>query len=243
MHIIKLNAIDSTNSYLKQLSVQHYLENLTVVLAENQTAGRGQRGAEWHVEPGKNLTFSVLVKNVLRDFEEVFNLNVIVAVTLHQAFYNLKLTNLAIKWPNDILSEKKKIAGILIENQIKSDGEIVSIIGIGINVNQSNFENLPQASSFFNLTQKEWDTELILTTFLKLFQHNINKYNSEGAHFFWDYYQKALFRKNIPSVFENLNGVKFMGKIIRVTPHGLLEVELENDTFELFSIKDLKLLY
>lgn len=243
MHIIKLNAIDSTNSYLKQLSVKQYLDNLTVVLAEHQTAGRGQRGTEWQVESGKNLTFSVLVKNILRDFEEVFNLNVIVAVSLHQVFYNLKLTNLAIKWPNDILSEKKKIAGILIENQIKSDGEIVSIIGVGINVNQSNFDNLPQASSFLNLTQKEWDKDFVLTSFLKLFQFNINKYNSEGAKFFWDYYQSNLFKRNIPSVFEDTLGAKFMGKIREVTPHGLLEVELENDSIELFNIKDVKLLY
>jgi len=147
MHIIKLNAIDSTNRYLKDLSVQQAVENFTIVVAENQTNGRGQRGANWEVESGKNLTFSVLIKDVLVGFEEVFNLNVVVAVSLFQTFLNLKIPNLTIKWANDILADKKKVCGILIENQFKSNSEILSIIGIGINVNQENFENLPQAIS------------------------------------------------------------------------------------------------
>ena len=109
MHIIKLNAIDSTNSYLKELTSKQTVENFTVVMAENQTNGRGQRGANWEVETGKNLTFSVLIKDVLLNFEEVFNLNVVVAVSLFQTFIKLKIPDLSIKWANDILSDKKKI--------------------------------------------------------------------------------------------------------------------------------------
>ena len=91
MHIIKLPAIDSTNSYLKELTAKQTVENFTVVVAENQTNGRGQRGANWEVESGKNLTFSVLIKDVLLNFEEVFNLNVVVAVSLFQTFSNYRL--------------------------------------------------------------------------------------------------------------------------------------------------------
>jgi len=83
--------------------------DLSLSLAENQTNGRGQRGANWEVEGGKNLTFSILIKDVLLSFEEVFNLNVIVAVSLFQTFSNLKIPNLTIKWANDILADKKKI--------------------------------------------------------------------------------------------------------------------------------------
>ena len=119
MHIIKLNAIDSTNSYLKELTSKQTVENFTVVMAENQTNGRGQRGANWEVETGKNLTFSVLIKDVLLNFEEVFNLYVVVAVSLFQTFIKLKIPDLSIKWANDILSDKKKICGILIENQFE----------------------------------------------------------------------------------------------------------------------------
>jgi len=243
MHIIKLNAIDSTNSYLKELTTKQTVENFTVVVAENQTNGRGQRGANWEVENGKNLTFSVLVKDVLLNFDEVFNLNVVVAVSLFQTFSNLKIPNLTIKWANDILADKKKICGILIENQFKSNSEILSVIGIGINVNQENFSNLPQASSLKNISGQEWHKEEVLLTFLNQFQNNINLYKNEGATFFWEVYHENLFKKNMPMAFENSGNIKFMGIIKQVLSNGLLQIELEDDSLQLFDIKEVKMLY
>ena len=243
MHIIKLPAIDSTNSYLKELTTQQTVANFTVVVAENQTNGRGQRGANWEVESGKNLTFSVLIKDVLVSFVEVFNLNVVVAVSLFQTFSTLKISNLAIKWANDILADKKKICGILIENQFKSNSEIFSIIGIGINVNQENFTNLPQASSLKNISGKEWNKEEVLLTFLHQFQKNINLYQNEGATLFWKVYHDNLFKKNVPMAFENVSNEKFMGIIKQVMPNGLLQIELEDDSLQLFDIKEVKMLY
>ncbi|CAM4419416.1 biotin--[acetyl-CoA-carboxylase] ligase [Flavobacterium terrigena] len=243
MHIIKLPAIDSTNSYLKELTTKQTVDNFTVVVAENQTNGRGQRGANWEVENGKNLTFSVLIKDVLLNFEEVFNLNVVVAVSLFQTFSNLKIPNLAIKWANDILADKKKICGILIENQFKSNSEILSIIGIGINVNQENFSNLPQASSLKNISGQEWSKEEVLLTFLNQFQNNINLYKNEGAKYFWEVYHENLFKKNVPMAFENASETKFMGIIKQVLPNGLLQIELEDDSLQLFDIKEVKMLY
>ncbi len=73
MHIIKLDAIDSTNTFLKELSANQYVENLTVVTTEHQILGRGQRGSNWNTEPGKNLTFSVLIRNFLLEIEEVYD--------------------------------------------------------------------------------------------------------------------------------------------------------------------------
>lgn len=243
MHIIKLSAIDSTNSYLKELTAKQTVENFTVVVAENQTNGRGQRGANWEVEEGKNLTFSVLVKDVLLNFDEVFNLNVVVAVSLFQTFSNLKIPSLAIKWANDILADKKKICGILIENQFKSNSEILSVIGIGINVNQENFSNLPQASSLKNISGSDWNKDEVLLVFLNQFQNNINLYKNEGANYFWEAYHENLFKKNVPMAFENSSGVKFMGIIKQVLPNGLLQIELEDDSLQLFDIKELKMLY
>lgn len=243
MHIIKLPAIDSTNSYLKELTMKQSVENFTIVVAENQTNGRGQRGANWEVEEGKNLTFSVLVKEVLINFEEVFNLNVVVVVSLFQTFSNLKIPNLAIKWANDILADKKKICGILIENQFKSNSEIFSVIGIGINVNQENFINLPQASSLKLISGKEWNKDEVLLTFLNQFQKNINLYKNEGANYFWEVYHENLFKKNVPMAFEDNFNTKFMGIIKQVLPNGLLQIELEDDSLQLFDIKEVKMLY
>ncbi len=243
MHIIKLNAIDSTNSYLKELTTKQSVENFTVVVAENQTNGRGQRGANWEVENGKNLTFSILIKDVLVNFDEVFNLNVVVAVSLFQTFLNLKIPNLAIKWANDILADKKKICGILIENQFKSNLEIFSVIGIGINVNQESFINLPQASSLKNSSGKDWNKDEVLLSFLDQFQKNINLYKNEGANYFWEVYHENLFKKNVPIAFENASNDKFMGIIKQVLPNGLLQIELEDDSLQLFDIKEVKMLY
>ncbi len=243
MHIIKLNAIDSTNSYLKELSAKQMVANFTVVVAENQTNGRGQRGANWEVEKGKNLTFSVLIKDVLVSAEEVFNLNVLVAVTLFQTFLKLKIPNLVIKWANDILADKKKICGILIENQFKSSAEILSIVGIGINVNQENFINLPQATSLKNCTNQEYNKDEVLLLFLNQFENNLNLYKKEGATYFWKLYHENLFKKNTPMAFENADKVKFMGIIKQVLPNGLLQLELEDDSIQLFDIKQLKMLY
>ena len=243
MYIIKLNAIDSTNSYLKELTTKQSVENFTVVVAENQTNGRGQRGANWEVESGKNLTFSILVKYVLLNFEEVFNLNIVVAVSLFQTFFNLKIPNLAIKWANDILADKKKICGILIENQFKSNSEIFSVIGIGINVNQENFSNLPQASSLKKISGQEWSKEEVLLTFLNQFQKNINLYKKEGASYFWELYHENLFKKNVPMAFEDNSNTKFMGIIKQVLPNGLLQIELDDDSLKLFDIKEIKMLY
>ena len=175
--------------------------------------------------------------------EEVFNLNVLVAVTLFQTFLNLKIENLAIKWANDILADKKKICGILIENQFKSASEILSIVGIGINVNQEHFINLPQASSLKNSSGKEFNKEEVLMLFLSQFQSNLALYKKEGGSYFWNLYHENLFKKDIPMAFENADKVKFMGIIKQVLPNGLLELELEDDTLQLFDIKQLKMLF
>lgn len=243
MHIIKLSAIASTNDYLKELNTRQLVENFTVVVAENQTNGKGQRGTNWNTETGKNLTFSVLTKNILLNYEEIFHLNVIVAVAVFQTLEDLKIPEIKIKWANDILSEKKKICGILIENQIKSASEIISIIGIGLNINQENFENLPHASSLKKITGNEWNKEAILISLLAKLQQNINRYKNEGATFFWETYHKNLFKKDIPTAFEGKNGEKFMGIIRKVTPNGLLQIELEDDSLQLFDIKEVKMLF
>lgn len=241
MDIIKLNAIDSTNTYLKNLNSNTNPKNFTVVVAENQTNGRGQMGANWNVESGKNLTFSVLVKDVIEEIQDVFTLNIITAVSIHQVILKYDIANLTIKWPNDILAEKKKIGGILIENILKND-TIVSIIGIGINVNQDSFKDLPQASSMKILLGKGLDKEELLLNIVNQLKKNVLNLR-ENTNFFWNYYFQYLFQKNTPAVFENQEGIRFMGIIRNVTKNGFLEVELEDDSIKSFYLKEIKQLY
>lgn len=243
MNLIKLSAIDSTNTFLKNLASSEKVQNFTTVVAEHQTNGKGQRGANWIIEPGKNLTFSVLYTNYLTANASLFTLNVIVAISVVEGLQMQSNLKFNIKWPNDILSDNKKIAGILIENSIKSQAEIQSIIGIGINVNQENFENLPQASSLFLLEQRKIDKDLLLKNIVNRLEHNLNQLDYLEESWFWDQYQSFLYKKDIVSTFENALGQRFVGKIIKVTYGGKLKVQLEDDCEIDFDIKEVKMLY
>lgn len=243
MNIIKLDAINSTNDYLKTLLQRQFVENFTIVSAENQTNGRGQMGSEWSVEGGKNLTFSVLVKDLLLEINHIFHLNVAVAISVIDALSFLEIKDLSIKWPNDILAEGKKIGGILIENSIKSDGEIYSIVGIGLNVNQKNFENLPKASSLMVLKNQEFDKNEILVSILSNLGRNISLIMNKNTDPIWEKYHSFLYKKGIPMPFENVQNEKFMGIIQGVNQYGKLQLKLEDDSIKTFEIKELKMLY
>ena len=145
MRIIKLDAIDSTNAYLKQISSAETLEDYTVITAKQQTNGRGQMGKHWHSKAGENLTFSVFKRLNGLSFSNQFYLSIVIALALHKTLTLYNVPNLFVKWPNDILSANKKIAGILIENVVKQNKLDYSIIGIGLNVNQTIFNDLSKA--------------------------------------------------------------------------------------------------
>ena len=173
MNIIKLNAIDSTNSYLKELAQKSTLENFTVVLAKQQTLGRGQLGTTWVSDQGKNLTFSLLVNFNNFNIQDQFYLSMAVSLGLISALRAYIGMSLKIKWPNDILAEKDKLAGILIENVLK--GPIIhhSIIGIGLNVNQLEFPtDIGNVTSLKKLTGINFNNDELLNEIL----NSIKKY-------------------------------------------------------------------
>jgi len=243
MNLIKLDAIDSTNDFLKRLSGEQPLDSFTVVTAETQTHGKGQMGAQWDSETGKNLTVSVLVNKVIININQIFDLNVAVALSMISTLEKYSIPNLAIKWPNDILSDNKKLAGILIENTIKSNGEINSIIGVGLNVNQLNFEALPKASSLAVILKTEFDKEIILYQFINCLKVNCDLLLNHSASVLWKNYNNKLFKKGVPMAFSLPNETHFMGIIQGVNTLGKLEVKLENETVESFGIKEIQLLY
>ena len=243
MKVIKLDAIDSTNEFLKELLSKQMVENFTVVTAENQTKGRGQMGAVWDSENDKNLILSILIKDVVYNINTIFNLNVLISVSVIDALNSLKISNLNIKWPNDILAENKKIAGILIENSIKENGTIESIVGIGLNVNQTNFRNLPKASSLKNIMNKDFEIDTILENIVFKIEQNVEKLKNKNIEFFWNEYESYLFRKGKPTVFENVNQDRFMGIISGVSSNGQLEILLEDDTTKQFGLKEITMIY
>ena len=242
MKLIKLDAIDSTNDFLKALASQDELDNFTVVTAENQTKGKGQMGSKWQSESGKNLIMSALVKDFLHDNKQVFNLSIIVSLAVIETLNSFDIPNLCIKWPNDIMSYNKKIGGILIENTLKSDGRIVSVVGLGLNVNQTNFTELPHASSLAVITENTFDKDILPALIIEKIQEKIALWETNSADF-WKQYFNSLFRKGVPMPFKNPAGQNFMGIIQGVSSTGKIQILLEDDSVSEFDIKEVRMLY
>ena len=243
MHIIKLNAIDSTNSYLRQLSTKEAVKDFTVVLANYQTSGRGQMGTQWHSQHSKNLMISLFKDVSYINIEQHFFISIVAALSILEALESFKLPNLKVKWPNDILSENKKIGGILIENVIKKGKLDASIIGFGINVNQTEFDNLPQASSMRLLTGRLYELEELLQAILSKFKDYFKLLKQKEFELLKNNYEKHLFRKDKPSTFQNSEGQLFSGFIKGISNSGNLQVMIENAIIKEFDLKSITLLY
>ena len=243
MKLIKLSAIDSTNDFLKTLSTNQELENFTVVTAESQTKGKGQMGAVWITQEGKNLILSLFVKETILGIEGVFNLNVAVAVSIIQALETFDIPELSIKWPNDIMSYNFKIGGILIENNLKSDKSVHSVIGLGLNVNQNDFENLPKASSLALICKTDFDKEKVLVAIVEKIKQNLSVMHSD-LDTIWSSYTDLLFKRGVPMAFKNnQTNQNFMGIILGVSKQGKVQVQLEDDLIIEYGIKEIQMLY
>jgi BirA family biotin operon repressor/biotin-[acetyl-CoA-carboxylase] ligase len=242
LQIIKLNAIDSTNDYLKQLSREKVLDDFTIVITDEQTKGKGQMGSKWVSEVGKNLTFSVLVKNVNVKTEQLFDWNIAVALAVLETLEKYKVPNISIKWPNDIMADSKKVGGILIENTIKNEGGFDSVVGIGLNLNQTNFDDLPKATSLKNVTNKDYDVLEFAKNITKNIQNKYSNLETKMPKYWQDYHQK-LFKIDKPLTFEDVNNNRFMGIIQGVTSEGKLQVILEDDSVVFYGIKDVRMLF
>ncbi|TCK68611.1 BirA family biotin operon repressor/biotin-[acetyl-CoA-carboxylase] ligase [Winogradskyella wandonensis] len=243
MYIIKLNAIDSTNTYLKALSVKKMPKDYTVVVAEEQTNGRGQLGTKWQSETSKNLTFSVFKEVRCLNVNEQFFISIAVALGIVKALRELQIPKIKIKWPNDILSENKKIVGILIENVIKNNRLEGSVIGVGLNVNQKFFDNLPNASSLHLLTGIVYSKDEVLHVLLKHIQDYLNTLTSSNFKDLKSEYEAMLFRIKKPSTFKSFNGETFSGFIEGINDDGKLKLLLEDDIRKEYDLKEVQLLY
>ena len=239
MQIIKLNAIDSTNRYLADLVSKIPLKDYAVVMAQYQSAGQGQRGSNWQSEKGKNLIISILKKNIKTKVQDQFEINMRISMAVLITLNTFGVPNLSVKWPNDILSDNKKISGVLIQLIVKKEKIKQAIIGIGINVNQTHFNNLPQASSMKSITGTAFDIEGLTTELMAQLKHYFDVTNTDKL---MAEYESVLFRKNKPSTFVNTQGVSFVGTIQGVSKRGMLRVKSEK-VIEEFDLKSIQMIY
>jgi BirA family biotin operon repressor/biotin-[acetyl-CoA-carboxylase] ligase len=240
MQVIKLNATDSTNAHIKRMSSEETLPDFTVVQAVRQTAGRGQMDARWEAEGGKNLTFSLLKRFGAFPAQQHFTLNATISLSIYTALRGLNIPELNLKWPNDILSGKRKLCGILVENQLQGANISQSIIGIGLNVNQTTFPNLPGATSMKQLTGGDFELDQVLSVLLNQLESDLSNPGSGHLNNVLEEYEKHLYLKDIPSSFKRKDGSPFEGIIRGVSPVGLLQIEHTDGSVESFANKEVQ---
>jgi BirA family biotin operon repressor/biotin-[acetyl-CoA-carboxylase] ligase len=225
--------LDSTNSELLR-HIQEY-DNLSVIAAESQTRGRGQRGNSWSSAPGENLTFSILLKLSALEAKDFMSITFLAAAAVRD-FLKGEGIPAQVKWPNDIYAGKRKLCGMLIENGLHQSRIAYSVIGIGLNLNQVCFpENIPNPTSMKLLTGREFKPMETLDKLLTYFDMGALARAEELRR----NYLHGLFQKDVARQYRDIaSGEEFTGTIKDVQPDGRLLMETPLGP-RLFSFKEL----
>lgn len=224
-NVVTLKRVDSTNDYLKkELTKSTPLPEGTVILAEEQFAGRGQVNNSWFAEPGKNLTLSLLLLPTFLNPDRQFLLNKSISIAINDTLAVIIGENVKIKWPNDIYFGDEKIGGVLIENILRGNTLKYSIIGIGLNVNQTDFPpDVKNVTSLKKILQKDYDLNSLLNDLCNSIEQRYLQLRAGKIDRIDQDYIKGLYRLNESHRFrigqEELNGT-----ITGTDKNGLLEI-------------------
>lgn len=231
-----LNETTSTNSFLRESLRQKTLPEGFVVFTDFQTAGKGQTENSWESEKGKNLLFSILLYPHQISIEEQFILSQIVSIALIKVLSEY-CEQVKIKWPNDIYVNDKKLAGILIENSLQGAQIKSTIIGIGLNVNQTDFKSdAPNPVSLRLLNNKSYNRKVILE---KIIDNILHIYSEMDKDIIRENYFTNLYRNDGFYAFRRGNKV-FNARIKNVLPNGKLILSLENESTKAFYFKEVE---
>jgi len=241
MKIIKRYATSSTNEEIKKFVQTNNFSEPVCLYSDKQLKGKGQKGSNWSSEPYKNLTCSFYFDHLNISVENQFNLSIFVALAISKTLKELGLKINYIKWPNDILSGNfQKICGILIENTLTGHLIKSSVIGVGLNINQLRFPELPQATSLALELGQYFEIDFVLKQLIKNIK-NLNQQNLESVDF--KLYYNHLYKYKETSYFKNSDEQIFKGVIQGVTKAGLLKIyNLSKKCIETYNLKEIKFL-
>lgn len=223
---IKLSRIDSTNRYAQDLAKNGLLHNGAIISATEQFSGKGQRGSTWHSFAGKNLTISIFLKPSFLKANQQFLISQCIALAVCDCVKLYCKNHVFIKWPNDILINDKKAAGILIENTLKNDYIDYSIIGIGLNVNQCEFENLPQATSLKLQTGNDFLIDEVLNDLCKQIEKRYFQLINDSSAIQKNYLENLYRYKSFANY--HYKGNEVFAQIIDIDDNGKLILEKED---------------
>ena len=245
---INLPTVVSTNDFIRemieaertgQVMSVHSLPGLTLVVADDQTAGRGQRGNTWETEKGKNLMFSLLCHPDFVKPAEQFILSQCMAVAIQEALSRY-VSDVQVKWPNDIYVGDKKVSGTLIECDLQGKGISNCIIGVGINVNQTEFRSdAPNPTSLRLLTGQEHDREAILLEVIRGFQVYYEMVREGKAEEVRRLYLSCLYRRKGFHRYSDVRG-EFIAEIADVEPTGHLLLRFEGGREVRYELKEVR---
>jgi BirA family transcriptional regulator, biotin operon repressor / biotin---[acetyl-CoA-carboxylase] ligase len=247
--IIKFASVDSTNRYLAKLfsdAGQYDHSNGTALLADYQSAGQGMAGNQWHSEKGKNLLLSILFLPSFLQVNKVFLFNKAMALGVYH-FITTQLSSISpenkitIKWPNDIYAGDKKLCGIKMENAIRGMHIQHVILGIGLNINQTDFpSDLINPTSLRLITGKDFSLDVCFNALCNELEKQYLRLKAGHEKEIKEDYLRALYRKDELSWYSNASG-KFQGIIKDVDKEGRLCLESEGNLFK-YEVKELKFL-
>ncbi len=237
----------STNDYLNQLISNKVIEEGTTVVTSDQTKGRGQRGNAWECQADSNITLSCFLQPHFIEAKDQFTMNIAVSLGVYDTITSLYSSNVKIKWPNDILIDNKKICGILIENYLSGRKISNSIVGIGLNINQTSFNgNFPATSLFIETGKKmnlNYASQLLLENLDKRY-HQLK--NGEIDRLKREYYDNMFWFQE-EGLFEEVNPdgtrERFNGVILGVNDYGCISIAKENKEVKHYAFKEVKHIY
>lgn len=237
--------VNSTNDYLR------LHPDIVTLRTDFQTYGRGQAGNHWESEPGKNLLFSTRLKEIGLAATNQWRINMLVAVALYETL-NTKLSTLnstlTIKWPNDIYYGDKKLAGVLIENTLLGTRIADSIIGIGLNLNQTEWHSdAPNPVSLKQITGEDYDPDEIMNMFLTTLAQLMPNMNRIRSDYMQHLYRREGFywwEEREVSTMPTMNGTRteqsFEAQIVDITPQGELVLQTRNQEIKTYHFKQIK---
>ncbi|NCC10917.1 MAG: biotin--[acetyl-CoA-carboxylase] ligase [Bacteroidia bacterium] len=236
---IQLDETESTNLYLHRLSAAQPMKEWSVVTADYQSGGRGQRGNSWESEAQANLLFSCLLFPRFLKAQEQFYISQIISLAIKEAL-SLYTEGISIKWPNDIYWHEKKICGILIEHNLTGMYLEQSIIGVGLNVNQVTFRsNAPNPVSLSQITGEVYNRATVLSDIMDRLHHYYGLLTEQKKEWIRMRYHEALFRQEGFHSFQDASGV-FQAKLVEVGCDGKLTLQTPSAEYRSYYFKEVQ---
>lgn len=231
------DTIDSTNKEAHRLLASGQKLHGNALIALHQTEGRGQYGRTWISEPGNHLAMSIILQPVQMPLKDLSLLSLKTSTAVARTLQHLEPSlHPLIKWPNDIYIDKFKLAGILIENSISSSKVQHSVIGIGMNVNESTFPpDLPNPVSLFQLTGKKYE----IFNIAKKMREEVMKVLDESFQTWKTEYDQMIYSLGVQNEFE-INGIRVKATITGVDEDGRLKVSLDGQESKSYFSHEIK---